>query len=113
MNDWSAPTPKASICLCSKSKRICGVCPPFGQAKWHPGTILLAVAAGKCDHEPSALPTERFHALPPARQGAPVPRYFFNLLGRSTEPDSEGSEFPDIQAAQAAAVRLCGELIKE
>ena len=42
-----------------------------------------------------------------------MPRYFFNLLGRSTEPDSEGSEFPDIQAAQAAAVRLCGELIRE
>ncbi|HET7085136.1 MAG TPA: hypothetical protein VFI23_10220 [Rhizomicrobium sp.] len=42
-----------------------------------------------------------------------MPRYFFNVLDRSAEPDREGSEFPDILAAQAAAVRYCGELIKE
>jgi len=42
-----------------------------------------------------------------------VPRYFFNVLDRSAEPDLEGSEFPDIYAAQVAAVRLCGEIIKE
>ena len=42
-----------------------------------------------------------------------MPRYFFNVLDRSAEPDGEGAEFPDIYAAQAAAVRLCGELIKE
>ena len=42
-----------------------------------------------------------------------MPRYFFNVLDRSAEPDRDGSEFPDILAAQIAAVRLCGELIKE
>ena len=42
-----------------------------------------------------------------------MPRYFFNVLDRSTEPDREGSEFPDIYAAQTAAVRYCGELIRE
>ena len=42
-----------------------------------------------------------------------MPRYFFNVLDRSSEPDRDGSEFPDIYAAQAAAMRLCGELIRE
>jgi len=42
-----------------------------------------------------------------------LPRYFFNVLHRSTESDTDGVEFPDIYAAQMAAVRLCGELIKE
>lgn len=52
-------------------------------------------------------------ALPLAAQGASVPRYFFHVLDRSAEPDRDGSEFPDIYAAQEAAVRLCGELIRE
>ena len=42
-----------------------------------------------------------------------MPRYFFNIIDRSAEPDTEGFEFPDIYAAQTAAVRLCGEIIKE
>ena len=42
-----------------------------------------------------------------------MPRYFFNVIDGSVELDREGSEFPDIYAAQIAAVRLCGELIKE
>ncbi len=42
-----------------------------------------------------------------------MPRYFFNVLHHSSGSDSEGSELPDIYAAQAEAVRLCGELIKE
>ena len=42
-----------------------------------------------------------------------MPRYFFNIVHQTPQPDTEGSEFPDIHAAQVAAVRLCGELIKE
>jgi len=42
-----------------------------------------------------------------------MPRYFFNVSHHSSEPDTDGSEFPDIYAAQAAAVRLCGEMIRE
>ena len=42
-----------------------------------------------------------------------MPRYFFDVIYPSSEPDADGSEFPDIYAAQAAAVRLCGEVIRD
>lgn len=42
-----------------------------------------------------------------------MPRYFFHLSHRASRPDTEGSELPDLQAARAAAVRLCGEIIQE
>ena len=42
-----------------------------------------------------------------------MPRYFFHIAQPMSEPDTEGHEFPDIYAAQSAAVHLCGELIKE
>lgn len=42
-----------------------------------------------------------------------MPRYYFNVIDGLAGPDLEGSEFPDIGSAQIAAVRLCGELIKE
>ncbi len=42
-----------------------------------------------------------------------MPRYFFNVVSPSPGPDNEGFELPDIYAAQTAAVRLCGEMIKE
>jgi hypothetical protein len=42
-----------------------------------------------------------------------MPRYFFHVAYNSSEPDTEGSELPDIHAAQVAAVRLCGEMIQE
>ena len=42
-----------------------------------------------------------------------MPRYFFNVLHHSPEPDTDGMEFHDIYAAQIAAVRLCGEMIRE
>ncbi|MBA2590422.1 MAG: hypothetical protein H0U98_17565 [Alphaproteobacteria bacterium] len=40
-------------------------------------------------------------------------RYFFHVSHHSSQPDSDGTEFADLQAAQAAAVRLCGEMIQE
>lgn len=42
-----------------------------------------------------------------------MPRYFFHVSHHSADHDTEGSELPDIHAAQAAAVRLCGEMIQE
>ena len=44
-----------------------------------------------------------------------MPRYFFDVSHNSSEPDpdTEGSELADIHAAQAAAVRLCGEMVQE
>lgn len=42
-----------------------------------------------------------------------MPRYHFNIIHRFSEPDTEGSELANIQAARMAAVRLCGELIKD
>lgn len=40
-------------------------------------------------------------------------RYFFHVSHQSSKLDTEGTEFPDVPAAQAAAVRLCGEMIRE
>lgn len=42
-----------------------------------------------------------------------MPRYFFNLPHHFSGPDTEGSELADIHAARAAALRLCGEMIRE
>jgi len=42
-----------------------------------------------------------------------MPRYFFHVLDHSSGPDTEGTEFPDIYTAQAEAVRLCSEMIRE
>jgi hypothetical protein len=42
-----------------------------------------------------------------------VPRYFFNVAYADSEPDTEGFVFDDIYAAQKAAVRMSGEMIKE
>ena len=42
-----------------------------------------------------------------------MPRYFFNVIAPSSDRDDEGSDLFDIYAAQAAAVHLCGEMIKE
>lgn len=42
-----------------------------------------------------------------------MPRYYFNVRHRISEIDAEGVELADIHAAEIAAVKLCGELIKE
>ena len=42
-----------------------------------------------------------------------MPRYFFHVHYNTAQPDSDGSELANLQAAQAAAVRLCGEMIRE
>jgi hypothetical protein len=42
-----------------------------------------------------------------------MPRYFFHVSRHDSRPDNDGSYLPDIHAAKAAALRLCGELIQE
>ena len=42
-----------------------------------------------------------------------MPRYFFHISHHSSQQDMEGSELSDIYAAQSAAVRLCGEIIRD
>lgn len=42
-----------------------------------------------------------------------MPRYFFNIYDGEPEPDLEGSEFADIYLAQAEAVRMSGEVMRD
>ena len=42
-----------------------------------------------------------------------MPRYHFNVHDGVDQPDSEGSEFPDRDAAWSEAVRCCGEMLKD
>lgn len=42
-----------------------------------------------------------------------MPRYYFNVRHKIAELDGEGAELVNVVAARIAAVRLCGELIRE
>ena len=42
-----------------------------------------------------------------------MPRYFFNILDRQMSPDDIGTEVPDVDAAQAEAVRATGQMLQE
>jgi hypothetical protein len=42
-----------------------------------------------------------------------MPRYFFHVHDGSSARDSEGTELPDIYAAQEQAILLSGELLRE
>jgi hypothetical protein len=42
-----------------------------------------------------------------------MPRYFFNVHDGSSITDNEGTELPDIFAAQEQAILLSGELLRE
>jgi hypothetical protein len=42
-----------------------------------------------------------------------MPRYFFHVHDGSSTIDSEGTELPDIFAAQEQAILLSGELLRE
>ena len=42
-----------------------------------------------------------------------VPRYYFQVDGAGEHPDMEGSELPDIYAAQAEAAWLLGGLLRD
>lgn len=42
-----------------------------------------------------------------------MPRYFFNVIDGYSLIDDEGTELPDIYAAQAAAIRTSGEILRD
>jgi uncharacterized protein DUF6894 len=42
-----------------------------------------------------------------------MPRYFFHVHDGSSTRDKEGTELPDIFAAQEEAIHLSGELLRE
>jgi hypothetical protein len=43
----------------------------------------------------------------------PMPRYFFHTTNGKYTTDAEGLDFPDASAAQTAAIKLAGELLKD
>ena len=42
-----------------------------------------------------------------------MPRYFFNVLDGCSSSDDEGTDLPDIYAAQAMAIRTSGEVLRD
>lgn len=51
--------------------------------------------------------------LPPSSQGHRVTRYFFNILDGTATRDLDGTDLPDIYVAQAEAIRLAGEILRD
>ena len=41
-----------------------------------------------------------------------MPRYHFHSVDGSREPDKEGTDLPDVAAAQAIAMRYAGEVLQ-
>ena len=42
-----------------------------------------------------------------------MPRYFFHVIDGFSTRDADGTELPDIHAAQGQAVTLAGEILRE
>ena len=42
-----------------------------------------------------------------------MPRYFFHVIDSYSAPDTDGTELPDIYAAQHMAVRASGEILRD
>ena len=42
-----------------------------------------------------------------------MPRYFFNVIDGYSDLDELGTELPDIYTAQAQAIRLSGEVLRD
>jgi hypothetical protein len=58
------------------------------------------------------MPAGRHDVLPPP-DGARMPRYFFNVCDGEDIRDEDGMEFNDIYVAQAQAIRMSGEILRE
>ena len=56
---------------------------------------------------------ERRDALPPSRREFAVPKFFFHVHDGQPVRDTEGTELSNIYEAQAEAVKLSGELLRE
>jgi hypothetical protein len=42
-----------------------------------------------------------------------MPRYFFHVQDGSSSPDQDGTELLDVYTAQAQAVRMSGEILRD
>lgn len=42
-----------------------------------------------------------------------MPRYFFDITDGRVSSDAEGTDLPDIYTAQAEAIRLSGEILRD
>lgn len=42
-----------------------------------------------------------------------MPRYFFHVMDGASMRDQEGTELPDVYTAQAEAIRLSGEVLRD
>jgi hypothetical protein len=42
-----------------------------------------------------------------------MPRYFFHVYDGYSTPDTDGTELPDIDTAQAEAIRTSGEILRD
>ena len=42
-----------------------------------------------------------------------MPRFFFHVRDGYDEPDTDGTELPDIYTAQGQAIQMAGELLRE
>ena len=42
-----------------------------------------------------------------------MPRFYFDIHDGVSQPDPDGSEMPDKDAAWSEAVRCCGEMLKD
>ena len=42
-----------------------------------------------------------------------MPRFYFDIDDGVSQPDPDGVDLPDAQAAWAEAVRCCGEMLKD
>ena len=74
-----------------------------------PGDPILVVSAVTTE----ALPAERSDVLPPHMWEHHMPRYFFNVQDGHSAPDLEGVELSDVYTAQAQAIRMSGEILRD
>ena len=42
-----------------------------------------------------------------------MPRYFFHVIDGHSDIDTDGTELPDVHVAQAEAIRLVGEILRD
>ena len=42
-----------------------------------------------------------------------MPRYFFNVVDGFSEPDPDGVELPDLDAARTEAITAAGEILRD
>ena len=51
--------------------------------------------------------------LPPKAGARAIPQYFFHVYDGYSVPDKEGTELPDIYQAQAQAIMMSGEILRD